>query len=161
MALDQPPAAETRDLPQPRANCAFCERAKLHNILFESAAFFLIADHAPLIEGHMLLVPKAHFACYGELAPALDAEFGWMKARASEFLARAYRPPVFFEHGIFRPFFQLLILLAITRTPIVHPTIGGNGLQHQRRFSRWCQGGIHQRRRIQRNRGFIKIIFVI
>jgi diadenosine tetraphosphate (Ap4A) HIT family hydrolase len=102
MGLDQPPAAETLNLPQPRADCTFCQRHKLTNILYETPAFFLIADHAPLIEGHMLLVPKAHFACYGALAPALDAEFLRIKAAAGQFLARTYRPPVFFEHGVFR-----------------------------------------------------------
>lgn len=102
MGLEQPPAAETRAFPQPRADCAFCQRHKLHNILLESDSFFLIADHAPLIEGHMLLVPKAHFTCYGALPPALDEEFWRLKAAAEEFLGRAYRPPVFFEHGIFR-----------------------------------------------------------
>jgi diadenosine tetraphosphate (Ap4A) HIT family hydrolase len=90
------------DLPQPGAHCTFCLRQKLTNILYDSGAFFLIADHAPLIEGHVLLVPKAHFACYGALLPALDAEFARVKAAAGAFLARAYRPPVFFEHGVFR-----------------------------------------------------------
>ncbi len=102
MGLDQPPAAETMMLPQPRTDCVFCQRQKLDNILAESASFFLIADHAPLIEGHMLLVPKAHFSCYGALFPALDEEFWRLKAAAGEFLGRAYRSPVFFEHGIFR-----------------------------------------------------------
>ena len=102
MSLDQPSAAEITDLPQPRADCTFCQRQKLSNILYQSDSFFLIADHAPLIEGHVLLVPKAHFACYGALAPRLDAEFGRVKAAAAEFLAHAYRSPIFFEHGIFR-----------------------------------------------------------
>src|SRR5690349_23454614 len=90
MGLDQPPEASTIELPQPRADCTFCQRQKLVNILYQSDSFFLIADHAPLIEGHVLLVPKAHFACYGALAPALDVEFGRVKAAAAEFLARAY-----------------------------------------------------------------------
>lgn len=99
MGSEQQPALE---MPSPRDDCTFCVRQSLQHILTESQSFFLLADHAPLIEGHILLVPKAHYSCYGALAPALETEFLRMKARAAAFLSQAYRPPVFFEHGIFR-----------------------------------------------------------
>jgi diadenosine tetraphosphate (Ap4A) HIT family hydrolase len=99
MGLEQQPALET---PRPREDCPFCVRQDLQNILTESQSFFLLADHAPLIEGHVLLVPKAHYSCYGALPPALEPEFLRMKARAAEFLRQTYRSPIFFEHGIFR-----------------------------------------------------------
>lgn len=90
------------EAPHPREDCQFCARQDLQNILTESPSFFLLADHAPLIEGHILLVPKAHYSCYGALPAALEAEFLRMKARAAAFLSQTYRPPVFWEHGIFR-----------------------------------------------------------
>ncbi len=99
MGLEQQPALEVSP---PRADCAFCARQDLQNILTESQSFFLLADHAPLIEGHMLLVPKAHYSCYGAVPLELEEEFLWMKARAAAFLRQTYRPPVFWEHGIFR-----------------------------------------------------------
>ena len=99
MGLEQSPAL---DVPLPRDDCPFCARQNLSNILTESQSFFLLADHAPLIEGHLLLVPKAHYSCYGAVPLALEEEFLGMKARADAFLRQAYRPPVFFEHGIFR-----------------------------------------------------------
>jgi diadenosine tetraphosphate (Ap4A) HIT family hydrolase len=99
MGLEQPTALE---VPPPREDCPFCVRQDLQNILTESHSFFLLADHAPLIEGHLLLVPKAHYSCYGTVPLALEEEFLQMKARAAEFLRQAYRPPVFFEHGVFR-----------------------------------------------------------
>jgi diadenosine tetraphosphate (Ap4A) HIT family hydrolase len=99
MGLEQQPALEA---PHPRADCPFCTRQHLRNILEESQSFFLLADHAPLIEGHILLVPKAHYSCYGTVPPDLEPEFLLMKARATAFLRQAYRAPIFFEHGIFR-----------------------------------------------------------
>ena len=60
MGVDQQPALETD---RPHADCTFCLRQKLKNILLESQSFFLLADHAPLIEGHILLVPKVHYSC--------------------------------------------------------------------------------------------------
>ncbi|HEY7357698.1 MAG TPA: HIT family protein [Ktedonobacterales bacterium] len=99
MGLEQPTALE---VPQPREDCAFCVRHDLHHILTESQSFFLLADHAPLIEGHLLLIPKVHYSCYGAVAEELEQEFLQMKTRAAAFLRQAYRVPVFFEHGIFR-----------------------------------------------------------
>lgn len=99
MGVDRQPALETD---HPHADCAFCLRQKLHNILLESQFFFLLADHAPLIEGHILLVPKVHYRCYGALPEPLEEEFLQMKALATAFQTQYYRPPVFWEHGIFR-----------------------------------------------------------
>ena len=98
MAADHHSTLETT---RPRAECAFCLRQKLMNILTESDSFFLLADHAPLIEGHLLLVPKTHYPCYGALDAKLEEEFLRMKTSATEFLTRTYRPPVFWEHGVF------------------------------------------------------------
>lgn len=99
MGLEQRPAL---DVPRPREDCPFCIRQDLRNILAESPSFFLLADHAPLIEGHILLVPKAHYSCYGTVPLELEQEFLDMKVRAAAFLRQTYRAPVFFEHGIFR-----------------------------------------------------------
>jgi hypothetical protein len=59
---------ETNDI-----NCAFCQRSNFAaNILKETDTFFIIADHAPLVEGHILIMPRRHFACYGAGTPAFD-----------------------------------------------------------------------------------------
>ena len=99
MGLEQPPAFSASSFCE---DCPFCVRQQLAHILTESNAFFLLSDHAPLIEGHILLVPKTHYSCYGAVALELEAEFLQMKARATAFLSQAYRPSVFFEHGVFR-----------------------------------------------------------
>src|SRR5262249_29841836 len=53
-------------------------------------------------EGHLLLVPREHYACYGALPPQLEAEFLALKRRVAGFLGNVYHVPVFFEHGVFR-----------------------------------------------------------
>lgn len=83
-------------------NCVFCRREDLAAaILTETEHFYLLADHAPLVEGHSLLVPKAHYACYGAIPAELDAELLALKRRVADFLTTAYRAPAFFEHGVF------------------------------------------------------------
>jgi len=82
--------------------CVFCNRHVLEEVLLETEHFFVLADHAPLIEGHLLIVPHDHLACYGALPAELDEEFRHIKRLVRAFLTDMYRQPVFFEHGVFR-----------------------------------------------------------
>lgn len=81
--------------------CTFCTRDDLAVILKETPAFLLVADHAPLVEGHILLIPRDHYACYGAVPTALEPELEAIKAEVRVFGERYYRPIIFWEHGVF------------------------------------------------------------
>jgi len=83
-------------------DCTFCKRTEISVILKETANFLLAADHAPLVEGHILIIPKQHFACYGEVPAKLDAELFSLKHEVQRFFTCYYAPTVFWEHGIFK-----------------------------------------------------------
>ncbi len=83
-------------------NCAFCNHQEITHILKETPHFLLAADHAPLVEGHILIIPKSHYTCYGDVPGALDEELLTLKSEVRQFFARYYASPVFWEHGIFR-----------------------------------------------------------
>ena len=86
-----------------RANCAFCQLSDFAtNILKETPTFLVVADHAPLVEGHILLMPRQHYACYGAVPAELDAELDVLKQQVQQFFAQFYAPIVFWEHGVFR-----------------------------------------------------------
>lgn len=82
--------------------CAFCERSDISYILKETPHFLIAADHAPLVEGHTLIIPKQHFACYGEVPAELDAELFALKREVQQFFTEFYAPTIFWEHGIFK-----------------------------------------------------------
>src|ERR1700730_13708211 len=84
------------------ADCPFCNRNEITHILKETPRFLLAADHAPLVEGHILIIPKDHFTCYGDVPGDLDMELSVLKNQVQQFFTRFYAPPVFWEHGIFR-----------------------------------------------------------
>jgi diadenosine tetraphosphate (Ap4A) HIT family hydrolase len=84
------------------SDCAFCERTEISYILKETPNFLLVADHAPLVEGHILIIPKQHYACYGEVPAKLDAELFSIKREVQRFFTHCYAPVVFWEHGIFK-----------------------------------------------------------
>ena len=83
-------------------DCPFCKRTEISFILKETPNFLLAADHAPLVEGHILIIPKQHFACYGEVPAQLDEELFSLKREVQRFFTRFYAPSVFWEHGIFK-----------------------------------------------------------
>ena len=88
--------------PAPQSGCPFCQRRDLELTLTETPSFYLLADHAPLVAGHLLIVPRAHYACYGAVPARLDAELLALKETTRRFLSEVYHTPTFFEHGIFR-----------------------------------------------------------
>jgi diadenosine tetraphosphate (Ap4A) HIT family hydrolase len=61
-----------------------------------------VTDHAPLVEGHLLIIPKTHYACYGAAPAELDAELFALKDEASRFLGQFYANVIFWEHGVFQ-----------------------------------------------------------
>jgi diadenosine tetraphosphate (Ap4A) HIT family hydrolase/ADP-ribose pyrophosphatase YjhB (NUDIX family) len=100
---DPPPITQPRRLPlaQVPEGCPFChEAAVAPGVLAETAQFVLVCDRAPLVPGHLLIIPRVHLACYGALPRALYPEFRALKTRVAEFLSEAFAPPVFFEHGL-------------------------------------------------------------
>ena len=84
-------------------DCTFCQYDNLTPyILTETTNFYLVTDHAPLVEGHLLIIPKDHFPCYGDVPLSLDTELFMLKGIVQRFFARYYTAPIFWEHGIFR-----------------------------------------------------------
>lgn len=82
--------------------CPFCQPDTLENyVLKETANFRLVTDHAPLIEGHLLIIPKGHYTCYGDVPNVFDTEFSALKDDVKAFFAECYDKPVYWEHGIF------------------------------------------------------------
>jgi len=88
--------------PAPQPGCPFCQRRDLELTLTETPSFYLLADHAPLVAGHLLIVPRAHYACYGAVPARLDDELLELKETTRRFLSEVYHAPTFFEHGVFR-----------------------------------------------------------
>ncbi|HLH22836.1 MAG TPA: HIT domain-containing protein [Chloroflexota bacterium] len=95
------PASRALPLAQVPEGCPFCHEATVApGVLMETPQFLVVCDRAPLVPGHLLLIPRQHIACYGALPRPLYSEFRALKARLAAFLAEAYAPPVFFEHGV-------------------------------------------------------------
>ena len=83
-------------------DCTFCHiNAITPYVLKESTHYRLVSDHAPLIEGHILIIPKQHYACYGAVPAELDRELFSLKQEVNHFFSSCYEQAVYWEHGVF------------------------------------------------------------
>lgn len=82
--------------------CTFCQREALTSYLLkETTNFRIVADHAPLVEGHLLIIPQNHYTCYGDVPGNYDAELTALKDEVKHFFAAYYDSIIYWEHGIF------------------------------------------------------------
>ena len=84
------------------AECPFCQTNAITDfVMKETPNFRLVADHAPLLEGHLLIIPKQHYTCYGDVPASLDDELLEIKQEVEHFFKLNYVEPIYWEHGIF------------------------------------------------------------
>ena len=81
--------------------CVFCTRRDQPAALFETESLYAQPDKFPLRPGHMLIISKAHLACYGAAKRDVLAELDAAAARVQRLLHEAYGgSAVAFENGV-------------------------------------------------------------
>lgn len=78
----------------------FCQREKITPfIIDETSYFYILHDAYPLMEGHLLLIPKQHRSCFAELESDELKEFNLCFQNIFRFHTTHYGVSVQFEHG--------------------------------------------------------------
>ena len=67
--------------------------------LFESENFVVIPSLGALVDGWLLLLPKAHYICIGALPLSVIDEMDALKQTAARFIQEEYGAVCAFEHG--------------------------------------------------------------
>jgi diadenosine tetraphosphate (Ap4A) HIT family hydrolase len=88
---------------QIRENCPHCNpnSQAFEFPLLETDKFRIVCDAHPIIEGHLLIIPKQHVSCIAEYPEELYIEFLDLYKKFSNFLQSEYNSFSSFEHGIF------------------------------------------------------------
>ncbi len=82
--------------------CPFCQISDTApSVMKQTPNFRLVADHAPLLAGHILIIPRQHYTCYGAVPAEFDEELVSLKHEVLRFFQRYYAHPAYWEHGIF------------------------------------------------------------
>lgn len=71
-------------------------------MICQTPHFLVIPDIGPLVEGHLLIVPRQHDTCFGSLVRERWLEIQQLKDHVTRLLTESYSPPLFFEHGAAR-----------------------------------------------------------
>ena len=91
--------------------CPFCLNSRLKNnniinlpaedsILYENNYFYVVVDIAPLMRGHLLIIPKKHYLNFGELPEDMKKEAKIIKKKIKKIYQDVYNSDaLFFEHG--------------------------------------------------------------
>lgn len=83
------------------ADCVFCTHELIERqLVLETKRFYVVVDAFPMRPGHLLIIPRFHLTCFGELLPEDDEEFLRIKHEVATFLRQEFGEPVFFEHGV-------------------------------------------------------------
>jgi diadenosine tetraphosphate (Ap4A) HIT family hydrolase len=83
-------------------DCPFCDsEAVKHYVLHEGRDFYVIADFAPVSDGHLLLIPREHYPHIAALPPEMDEEFESLKALLGDYVRRHHGTLTYWENGIF------------------------------------------------------------
>ncbi len=82
--------------------CIFCQQENIKDeILWESENFFVKVGIGLLAPGHVMIISKRHFRCFGELPSDLHGEFLAVKKQVHEKVRELFSEPVIYEHGIY------------------------------------------------------------
>jgi len=84
-----------------RNNCPHCDSDSFASKypLEESNNFRVVCDVHPLIEGHILIIPKKHLSCIGKYSESDYLEFLSLFTKYSDFIKKTYGSVSTFEHG--------------------------------------------------------------
>ena len=84
-----------------RTHCPHCDPDSdaFSDSLFETENFRIVCDHHPIIEGHILIIPKEHFSCLGDYPEPIFSEFIDQYERMKKFIFEQYGCVSTFEHG--------------------------------------------------------------
>lgn len=85
-----------------KRRCPFCDRRVFEDrLILESKNFVVFPTKGQILEGYVLIAPKRHIICFGELSETEMEEFAKLKTQVTDLISTAYgQRPIFFEHGV-------------------------------------------------------------
>jgi diadenosine tetraphosphate (Ap4A) HIT family hydrolase len=80
-------------------DCIFCNKEKINDdIIYQTKNFFIKVGIGIFAPGHVMLIPKKHFLCYGELPEELEQEHESLKAMTYKIIQNKFYAPFLLEY---------------------------------------------------------------
>ncbi len=82
-------------------DCPFCNKKVMSEYnLFETENFVVKIGFAIIAPGQVMIIPKKHFSCFGELPDELDKEFHELKDNVFKAVSEHFHEPFIVEYGL-------------------------------------------------------------
>lgn len=72
--------------------CTFCDNIDKSRVLFETSEWIVMYDAYPVSKGHVLIIPKEHFATFFDLPDRLKDSLQFRISDVKEFLDKEFHP---------------------------------------------------------------------
>lgn len=81
--------------------CIFCDKKEIsQGLLDETSNFYLRANMFPSSPGHVMIISKNHFSCFGDMQKNLDNEYLNLLEQSKERIAKYFSETIVTEQGI-------------------------------------------------------------
>ncbi len=80
-------------------SCIFCETRDADNV-YKTQNFLVKIGRAVIAPGHVMIIPKEHYPCYGALPEKLVPEYLELKERVTRIITEKFSKPFLLEYGI-------------------------------------------------------------
>ncbi len=77
------------------ANCPFCNSDIASTVFIESLNFYVIYNHAPILPGHSLVIPKSHIESLLDLTEAEQSELIQISTHAARSILKVFNADSF------------------------------------------------------------------
>lgn len=80
--------------------CIFCDYDRIkEGIVYESDNFYLKVNFGVVSPGHLIIISRYHYSCFGEMPDELDDEYKRLKNQTTEFITKKFHKPFLVEYG--------------------------------------------------------------
>ena len=80
--------------------CAFCDKSNIErDIIYETKNFIVKVGVGIITPGHVMIIPKDHYKCYGELPKEHEKEFLDLKNKIINKITEKFSEPFLIEMG--------------------------------------------------------------
>jgi len=87
--------------PESMTNCVFCERDNINSdIIYNSKNFFVKVGFALYSPGQVMLIPKNHYKCFGEIPEEIEEEKRRLEDILMKKISQNFSEPLQIEMGV-------------------------------------------------------------
>ncbi len=90
-----------RKKPSKKTGCEFCKITEIkEGIIYQNKDFYVKVGFAIIAPGHVMIIPKNHYACLAEAPLALIKKYDQLKKKLKKEIKKKFADPIIIEYGV-------------------------------------------------------------